>query len=69
MMPGEALCELSHGEEMPGGVTVFAAGRGAWQRGEVGTEYHWREHGGWSAILDGWRAKNPPGFALDPYSH
>lgn len=37
VMSGEALRHLSRGEEMPGGVTALAAGRGGWQRGEVGT--------------------------------
>lgn len=30
MVPGEALCLLYHGEEMPGGAMVLAAGQGAW---------------------------------------
>ena len=69
MMPGEALFKLSHGEQIPGGIPVFAAGQGAWQGGEVDTEYHWREHGHWSGGIDGWRARNPSGFALDPHGH
>lgn len=44
MMPGEALCKLSYREEMPGGATVFAAGQGGWQRGEVGTSCLGKRH-------------------------
>lgn len=43
-MPGEALCKLSYREKMPGDATVFAAGQGGWQRGEVGTDCLGKRH-------------------------
>lgn len=59
VIPGEALCKLSHGEEMPDDITVFTAGQGGWQRGEVGTDLPWEEaRGFWSGSTDGWEAGN-----------
>lgn len=59
------------GEEMPGGVTVFAAGQGGCQRVEVGG---WEWCGGTNCLgrshreFD-WGSGNPPGFGLDPHGH